>query len=89
MVRRVDAYVWHDLSPVDGCSLVSFTAQAESLAGLTKLVSGRPGLQNTTVRKLLNNGHCRKASPDELEPAAGRPGRLFWRNADGPWHDAP
>ena len=80
------AYVWHDLSPVDGCTVVRFTAEAGSIAELARLVGLVPGLQNRTAKKLLDQGSARKASPEESEVAMSQPGCLLWEDDHGAWH---
>lgn len=66
----VSVYVWHDLSPEDGCSLVRFSVSAGSLSAVAKIVKATvPTAQNTTIGKLLRNGHARTASSEEQGPA--------------------
>jgi hypothetical protein len=82
----VAVYVWNDLSPEDGCSLVPFSILAHSLSEVAKAVRAAvPGAQSKTTAQLLRNGRARKAAVDEHEPAASHPGVMFWRDNDGRW----
>jgi hypothetical protein len=78
-------YLWHDVSPDDGCTLAQFALCTTSLKEVALAVQRVPHLQNDTVKKLLRQGRARKAEVDEQQPAASTPGQLLWRT-DGAWN---
>ena len=79
-------YVWNDLSPLDGCTLVQFSLLTGSLSNVAQAARlALPAAQNTTTGRLLRNGRARKAMIDEQEPAAAHPGVIFWRYQDCAW----
>lgn len=84
----MSVYLWHDLSPDDGCTLVRFTMQAASVREVVVAVRGLPGLQNTTRGNLRKRGGARKARPDEAAGAGAltQPGSVLWQSDDaGAW----
>lgn len=88
----MSVYVWHDLSPDDGCTLARFTMQATSLREVVVAVRGFAGLQNTTQGHLLRRGGARKARAEEAEPALAQPGAVLWHSTiTGCWRvlDSP
>jgi len=82
----VEVYVWNDLSPADGCSLVGFMLAASSVGEVAKVVRvAAPLAQNKTPGRLLRSGHIRKAAPGERELGLSNPGVVFWRDDAEAW----
>ena len=65
----MSVYLWNDVSPDDGCTLVRFSMSATSLHEVVAAIRGVAGLQNTTTGHLLRRGSARKARPEEAETA--------------------
>jgi hypothetical protein len=78
----VSVYIWNDVSPDDGCTLVRFSLSATSLHEVVAAVRGVAGLQNTTAGHLLKRGGARKAGPEEAEAALAHPGVVLWLDGD-------
>lgn len=84
--RLVPVWVWNDVSPEDGCTLVRFALKADSLAEVAKAVgSALPAAENRTTSRLLRDGQARKATGDEAAPAAATPGVLLWLDGRDRW----
>jgi hypothetical protein len=77
-VTERKVYVWNDLSPMDGCSLVRFTMSAQSLGKVAHAVRRLPTAQHTTVGKLVTAGRARTARGDEAAAGLKHPGVLLW-----------
>ena len=80
-------YVWNDLSPDDGCTLVRYAAMANSAHEVARHASTLPNAQNRSVPKLLKRASLRVAHDLDC-PASSRPGSVFWQDDDGAWHQA-
>lgn len=80
-------YVWNDPSPVDGCDLVRFTVQAESMNEAASLARDVPWSRCRTGRKLREVGMARLAGDDEQLPSTSSRGVVFWEATTG-WRAA-
>lgn len=90
--NRRDAYLgpmrvflWEDVSPIDGCTLVQFAMAARSVADVSDAVSGVPHAQNRTVNHLRKRANIRVGKADGNSMAADEPGVIFFRDGDSPW----
>lgn len=76
-------YVWHDPSPIDGCALVDFTVQTDSLHEAARLAREVPWSRCRTAKKLREVGMVREAKEDHVLPSRSRPGVVFWESDEG------
>ena len=82
----MSVYVWSDVSPDGGCTLVRFSMRATSLREVVTAIRGVPELQNTTEGHLLKRGGARRARADESESALAHPdGVVWWENDKEKW----
>ena len=74
----MSVYVWNNVSPDDGCTLVLEGMRAALLTDVAAALRGWPDLQNTTAAQLLKQGGARKAKAGGVEAAEAGLDVVFW-----------
>lgn len=84
----MEAFLWRDPSPIDGCDLVELTVVAESVDAAAQAAKNVPWSRCRTVSKLRLIGRVRVAEPQDDLPDNLEPGVVHWLSDEG-WRPVP